>query len=403
MKLKHTAHLWPFALGLGLVAGCVSDAVDDAGDAGSQEGDGAASGDTGASGDAGAGDDATLGSDGDASVIYEAGPDGACPAETKRCTPGCVALSDPAYGCSPTACSQSVALCGTSTSCIDCTTTVKHATGLTCSGAGACGYTACVAGWLDADGDAKNGCESQSPAGLPEKAYLVGWWIADSNLTGSSIKSWADQSPGATLHTPLCTSACPTYTPSVAALKGHASFTFNGSQFFQINGSYGFDGYGLTWFIVFAPSTTAGSYEPLLDFNVAQSQDSSRLEISHGGADNNILYSVCSSGTCPGWGATMWTAAWHAMVIRHAGTGPAGEAPVYYSDDETTPSTFGFNNASSTVTLPAGQTRTYNYIGLDTFNRYFSGQVAEILVFDASVTPTSQTAIEDYLKNKYGF
>jgi hypothetical protein len=232
---------------------------------------------------------------------------------------------------------------------------------------------------------------------VPEASgSLVGWWIADTGLTtGGGISNWADQSGKG--HTALCTSGCPSQV--AGGLNGHATFSFNGStQLFQINGSFPFASSGLTWFIVWNPANTSGQYEPLLSFNTTATQDSSRLEISHGGGDTNILYSVCNSGTCPGWGAGIWTTGWHAMVVNHAGSGV-----VTYSNNEGNPGGFGFNGAGSTVTLAAGQNRATNYIGLDTYSRYFYGQMAEILVFQTSLTSSSQSSIEEYLRHKYGY
>ncbi|HOX42210.1 MAG TPA: putative metal-binding motif-containing protein [Myxococcota bacterium] len=48
--------------------------------------------------------------------------------------------------------------CGTTCTTVDCSATVDNATGLTCA-SGTCGYTACVAGFDDCDGDPTDGCE----------------------------------------------------------------------------------------------------------------------------------------------------------------------------------------------------------------------------------------------------
>ena len=390
-------------------AACVGNEPNaDSGDASGDDassGDGTFASDGSFATDASGADDATGGDDasgdagiGDAAVDAPDGADAACSGKT--CDGGCVSLDDPTFGCSATTCAQAPTACGTRASCVDCTTAIKNATNARCDGTDHCAYTACNFGWLDADGDPTNGCESASPAGVPERGYLMGWWIADTGLTGSSVKNWADQ---AGLHTAICTS-CPTFTPN--ALHGHATFTFDGSTtFFQLfNGPYVFDAYGLTWFIVWNPASS-GSYAPLLSFNTTTSQDTSRLEIGNGGSgdSSNFYYAVCNSGSCPGWGASIWATGWHATVVNHKGTGIAGEAPVVLSDNTTNVGGFGFNGASTTVTLPAGQSRPDNYIGLDTYNRYFNGQIAEIIVYTAALTPASQTAIETYLKNKYGY
>jgi len=42
---------------------------------------------------------------------------------------------------------------------VDCTTAVKNANGITCTG-GACGYTTCFAGWANCSGNSATGCET---------------------------------------------------------------------------------------------------------------------------------------------------------------------------------------------------------------------------------------------------
>ncbi len=97
----------------------------------------------------------------------------------------------------------------------------------------------------------------------------------------------------------------------------------------------------------------------------------------------------------------MWTAAWHVLSLRHQ-SGTAGAAtPVDYHDNGTDYGASYFNGATGGVTLPATTARNPSFIGHDTANRYFLGNMAEIIVYTSSLSAADEAAVEAYLRHKY--
>ncbi len=116
-----------------------------AGDAGSSgnAGDAGASGVAGGAGQSG-GSGGTGGEDGGS----EDGGDAGCKASEKSCGSGCVAVNDPAFGCTPQGCEP----CALDHATAECNVT-------------ACAVADCAAEWGDCDGEPENGCEEDLTLG----------------------------------------------------------------------------------------------------------------------------------------------------------------------------------------------------------------------------------------------
>lgn len=142
-------------------------AAGSAGDAGAS----ASAGDAGASGVAGgAGQSGGSGGTGGEDGGSEDGGDAGCKASEKWCGSECVAVDDPAFGCTPQGCEPCA---------------LAHATAQ-CNGT-ACAVFYCDLLWGDCDGEPENGCEEDLEQGfasrcsgkVAESCYANGQWQAE--------------------------------------------------------------------------------------------------------------------------------------------------------------------------------------------------------------------------------
>jgi hypothetical protein len=149
----------------------------------------------------------------------------------KTCNNTCVAIDDPAYGCTPTSCTPCA---------------LAHVTTAQCAG-GACAVGACDPTYDDLNHDAGDGCETPNPLAFQPSSLKL-WLKADVGVTiaDGGVTSWenlapsADGGAGATLtggHPVIDTTSWPQL-PSTKSVSFASGDTFDADFSGMVGGTY---------------------------------------------------------------------------------------------------------------------------------------------------------------------
>jgi hypothetical protein len=315
-------------------------------------------------------------------------------AQGQRCSSGkcvCDAMSCASGCCSGTTCtSPSPMACGLGAACVNCQAQVLNASGVLCSMAGACDYSACAAGFADVDGNRANGCESTTPKGVAEAGNLVLW--LDGDLWNGS--TWPDSSGGGRTAT--------TYVGTVgkSTRNGHtvADFSAGGSELL-INA--GFPNWnGLT--VMTAANTIKDDF--LITMGVSYNPGCTTTAPL--GAPGCVAYDMLGFGASmglqqcdPGIGSC------YQAYATAVGTGwlrtTAEETP------SANPSFHTYSNGADEGVLnhnlaypypsPWSTPRTDAIVAW----RNYQGYIGEIIVFNVPLSDASRQALDTYLANKW--
>lgn len=207
------------------------------------------------------------------------------------------------------------------------------------------------------------------------------WLVADD--FAPTTGNWPNHLTSANANT--CSGAvCPSV---IAGPKGHNAAVFSGGQQINLGGNYQ-DWSGVTIVMVWNPASNP-DYAPLITFSNPQYANKARVQINQGGS-GAWVFQICDlTSNCPFLGNGIFTSGWHRTFAIDA----AGQATAF---DE------GSAAGAAAIPLPPSAPRTISLLGADLFNRFFQGQIAEVIVFKAAISPTSRGQIDAYLKNKYG-
>ena len=413
---------WPLA--------CVSNVPDDVGaDAGGD--DGSADGSSGDDTAVDEGGSADAGDDTDA----DAGP--TCLPDQLACDGGCVANSASSCGacdrtctggtpvCSPTddagtsfactsGCAAGLVLCNTAcvneqtsdTSCGGCGASFTCAVGQTCSGGRCvCNVTSCPTGCCDTLGQCRqtptcgssgDTCAAGCPATVAESSHLILWLVGDDYDYSTGSQMWRDRS-GHGANGSCASLAC----PGQLTVNGHryVSFPGAGDGFALTDPSGDFQTQTFTMFLVVRPNAGAAAYDQLFAFYAGGNY----VKLQRDSANPNLVFQVIpGNGTSnyvvsqAGYG---WNSHWERVVATVDAT---GNATIYL-----------FNNVdgidtstTGNVGAPANVDYSSSYLGTSPTNpgtAGFYGDIAEIIVYNSTLGSGSTTAVNDYLKTRYGF
>ncbi len=229
-------------------------------------------------------------------------------------------------------------------------------------------------------------------ASIPRNNLVI--WVKSDNgvtLSGSTVSRWTDfsgQGNDATQPTAL---SQPGYATGV--VNGLPALTFNGTaqwlQYAFPDSSFADFTQGATLFVVAQPTTiTAG--RRFLDFATNTTRDNVRLLEAASGLEFDTVNS----------GATVTSViSSTALDITHfqllEAVEGAGFATVYQN---------GVNTASGAVNDITNVARTGNFLGkANNAANYFSGQIAEVLLYNRKLSASERVAVEGYINNKYVF
>ncbi len=245
------------------------------------------------------------------------------------------------------------------------------------------------------------------PGFLPSDiAGLKLWLEADGNVytsgttqatNGQTVTTWVDASGQSHDATQATSGNRPIFV--TGAVNGKPVIRFDGIDDFMgtASGSYAVQ----TYFIVFKMASGGPSYQGIITARV--SPNSSLVSPS----DSNLGFGTGLFGS-------------NLVNVNSDGSGTTG-ATTYIAVDGSSLSTSDFDNYNAGVACSAGN---YHYvtdidtsasasgtkvycIGADTYtgggDRYFTADIALILVYDSNITGTNQTNVVNYIKAKYGF
>jgi hypothetical protein len=303
--------------------------------------------------------------------------------------------------CSVT-CTNSSTLCGTAcantqtdtANCGGCGTSCG--TGQTCSNGGCvCNAASCPTGCCNGNvcelvracGTGGVACAVGCPATLPEAFNLALWLVADNYV--ATAGKWLDQSGAHADAT--CTGTCPQAVS--AALNGHKVVSFSGAQFFALsdpNGQYSSATQSWTIFVVANPTVSAIAGAQLIAF----SNGANAIGLQQSGGNSDLLFQLLSgSGTSSLLASNAWAGTWEAIA---ANVDPFGASLTVLGAD----AAFGPSGAIGT---PASVDYSTSFLGVDpTQTLFYSGQIAEVIVFTSDLSPVSTSGIETYLAGRYG-
>jgi hypothetical protein len=262
------------------------------------------------------------------------------------------------------------------------------------SGQCVCNATSCPGGCCDANQVCQPAtacgvgvaCATGCPATIPEASTLALWLVGDTYAAGSP--TWTDQSghANATCSAPQC--------PSTAVWSGHTVVAFNGTSYFAL-GDPGatYHTTAFTIFVLAALDPAAPTNAQLIAF-ADNAGNSVGLRRSAGNQDLMLQLLTASSpaSSLVATGAWAGTGVFERIVAGIDATPNAyltvpGVAAV--SDSLGAPPAVNYYLSSYLGTDPG--TQTLNYVG----------QIAEVLVFDATLSSASVSSVQTYLGTRY--
>lgn len=231
-----------------------------------------------------------------------------------------------------------------------------------------------------------------STATVP-KSGLITWLKADFGVitSGSSVTNWTDFSGAGNSASQATSTKRPTLVTN--AVNGFPAISFDGSSdYVQLpSGMANFTG-GATIYIVANPSSIVNA-KRLLDFGSGVANN------------NNLTVSEFVSGPNKGTSFISYNGSTSSGVSSSSGlTANTFQVLEYLqSSNGGTLFTNGTVTAAGTVTNPNNVTRTTNIIGAASSGTdWFTGSIAEILVYNTALDANGRAAVETYLLNKYG-
>jgi hypothetical protein len=208
--------------------------------------------------------------------------------------------------------------------------------------------------------------------------------------SGSAVSSWADLSgsgnnaTGSGIYEPTFTSS---------AVAGLPAVTFSGSSSQYLSLPSGFSNFtnGATLFVVTQPTNLTAN--------------SRIIDLGQGSSGNNLLMQIASSGSTGQFSTYSGTSGTSAQT-------PCKLYPYAYQflqanlAPSTTTGTSSFNGVAGTANTSmntlSNVSRTANYIGqASSTGNYFTGSIAELLLFNTNLSSGQSSAILNWLMNKY--
>lgn len=217
---------------------------------------------------------------------------------------------------------------------------------------------------------------------------LYAWWKADAitgKAAGDPVASWTDSKGGFVLDQ-ATQSAQPLYQTGVPGGKPYLDLSA-GDKWMGVNGLSVSSGF--TLFLVFAGTAAPSSGPRICEFNNATAANQGRIRFTASGWG---MYSGPNSGavTGPQTASGGYTAG--AWVVAATRWQSAANANLVYNGTTRT------NTGDMSPTTPTGFYLGSSISGSNRSNIY----VAEILVYNAALSNTDETAVLGALNNKYG-
>jgi hypothetical protein len=223
-------------------------------------------------------------------------------------------------------------------------------------------------------------CTAGCPLTLPDAQHLVLWLVGDAYSTGASI--WTDESGHADATCANC--------PAVGSLNSRGAVSFDGTTYFALGDPGGlYQTTAFTVFLVAAPSTGAASNAVIVGFSDGNGGDA--LSLQRSGSNPDLLMQLLPGSST------------NSIVAAGAWAG-AAEAVVATVDASGAVLTVGSTPNSGAIGTPANVDYTSSYLGTDpaTQTANFTGQIAEVIVFNTVLSSASIASVRSYITGRYG-
>lgn len=223
------------------------------------------------------------------------------------------------------------------------------------------------------------------------RSGLLAWYKADNSVStsGSSVTQWADVSGNSYNATQSNSSFQPTFVGS--AINSLPAISFNGSnQFLQIPSGFANFTSGASIFVVAKP-TALSTFAHILYF-ATDGVGTDGLISQEGSASGSMALTVLNGSSSSQVTASSAVTVNTAQLLEAIDSGGGSPSGTLYTN--------GAQKAQGSVNTLNNVTRTTNYIGGQTY--YFTGQIAEILVYNTALSATQRANVENYLFARYG-
>src|SRR5262249_50029850 len=107
---------------------------------------------------------------------------------------------------------------------------------------------------------------------------------------------------------------------------------------------------------------------------------------------NAFTYQTCDQSSCPYVDAPIWNGTWQRTTVEQQMDGTMSMST------NGAVQVLNFTN----VPVPWNVSRTVGHLGTDAYGRFYSGNLAEVVVFDVPLSRASESAIQSYLHYRYG-
>ena len=226
---------------------------------------------------------------------------------------------------------------------------------------------------------------------VPQRsANMLVWLRSDVGVTssGGNVSAWADQSGNGNNATQSSGTNKPTLV--TGAISASPALAFNGTnEYMALPSGFAKFPSGASIFAVYKPTAgTAGAR--IIDFGPANTTDSFNLSIASTTTDT---YTVYNGSTATSLTNTAGMTLNQFQLLEMVQT-QGGLATMWTNSTQ---------NGQAALQSISNVNRTGNFIGqASSGSNYFTGQIAEIFVFNAGLNATDRVNLENYVASKYG-
>lgn len=225
------------------------------------------------------------------------------------------------------------------------------------------------------------------------RSGLALWLRSDTGveLNGQGIESLSDLSGNGMDAGQLTAGSQPTL--ELAAINGEPVIRFDGTDdFLQMPSGFSDFSAGITAFVV-AKTQDANSYARF--FDLGSGQASNNIFLAREATSDNFLYEHYLGSSSQGSVKAVDGISADVTTIFGVVHDVSSVATILKN---------GVGQATSVFNLPAVGTRSSNFIGRSNWSAdgYFSGDIAEVMIFDRALSFAERETVSDYLRNRYG-
>jgi Chitobiase/beta-hexosaminidase C-terminal domain/Concanavalin A-like lectin/glucanases superfamily len=221
-------------------------------------------------------------------------------------------------------------------------------------------------------------------SGAIPRTNLAVWLRSDAGVltSGSNVTQWSDMSGNAMNATQSSSPSQPTL--ATGAINGLPAITFSGSQNLQFASGFSNFGAGADIFVVTKPTATSTSGDLFYCGNASNSDALFFIQSSSTAASLYVYNSTSASSVTASTGLTVNQ---YQMLEASQSGGGSPLGTIYTNQTQ---------DAQGSVHALNIVTRTVNNVG-----SAYTGQIAEVLVYNTALTATQRAGVGSYLLQKY--